>query len=299
MARFGDAEHLYALVSVSATIPSMETHIRSVPKSLAPIVSELEFDPPTGPLTLDDLSRISGVPRDRVRLVASRLAQRGWLARVRPGLYEFVPAAEGYPSASEWRAFTGLRHEVVISGLTAAQQHGLTPQLPSRHVVIVRADRSVPRWLMHTERFRVVRLRPERVFGAEMTAIDGVQVPVACLERVLIDAVAHPRWFAGAAEVARIIRIGFPQASRRRLLEGVGRYDSFAVARRVGWWGERILGSGAWSAHQRNESLRGRRPGEKVGSLVPGEGRGGSMDTRWGLTLNVSEERLASEEAVR
>lgn len=277
----------------------MESHVRSVPKSLAPIVSTLEFDPPTGLLTLDDLALIAGVPRDRVRLIASRLAQRGWLARVRPGLYEFVPAAEGYPSASEWHVFTGLDHKLVVSGLTAAQHHGLTPQLPSRHVVIVPADRSTPRWLMHPERFRVVRLRPERVFGAQMTVFDGVRVPLASLERVLIDAVAHPRWFAGAAEVARIIRAGFPLANRRRLLGGVRRYGSLAVARRIGWWGERTLGPSAWSANERKELLGGRRPSEKIGSLIPGEGPTGRMDPRWGLALNVSEDALMSEEAVR
>ena len=272
---------------------------RSLPPSLAPVVAALEFEPPEGPLSLADIARLANLSPERARLTASRLAKHGWLERIRPGLYEFVPAAQGFPFGTEWHALVGVTQEVVVSGLTAARLHGLTPQLPSRHLLVMRVDRAVPRPIARSERFRVARLKPWRVFGAERQTIDGVSVPIARPERVLLDAIERPDWFAGVGETARILARGLPRADRDRLVAWAERWRSRALLRRVGWWGERVLGPGAWSAPQRERLTAGAPHGNHVGALVHGVPPSGRRDPRWGVVVNVPEDALKLEDAVR
>jgi predicted transcriptional regulator of viral defense system len=280
---------------VSAQSPGLPA--RRLPRSLAPVVSALEFNPPTGAISLAELADRAGVDRVSARHLASKLVREGWLHRVKRGYYEFVPAAALYPSGSTWPLLATIRQPHLISGLTAAREHGLTPQLATRHLVVVDDDHPVPRPLYRSETFRVARLRPWRVFGSEPVNRDGVDVPFARIDRVIIDAIQYPDWFSGIGEAARVISRGLPRADRGALIDDAARWRSTSLFRRLGWWGDRVL-EGGWSDRERVLLQRDQKHGVYV-SLVPGGARRGLRDREWGVTLNVPEEALLMETAVR
>jgi predicted transcriptional regulator of viral defense system len=266
-------------------------------KRLAAVVADLEFDPPRGPLTLDDIQERASLDRPAARNIAHRLAAAGWLRQVKHGWYEFVPGSAVFPSASTWPLLIGINQPHLISGLTAAREHSLTPQLPTRHLLVLDSAHRVPRTIARSPEFRVARLRPWRVFGFELLAKDGVDVPMATTERVIIDAIEHPDWFAGIGETARIIGQGLPRADRKQLISDAIQWRSFSALSRLGWWGDDVLPEG-WSEAERARLIKNGAARSPV-VLVPGLGREGPVDPRWRVIVNASEQALQMERDVR
>lgn len=268
---------------------------RSLPRSLARLVAAWELDPPGRLLGITDIAGLADVSPEHARVLAQRLVERGWLARVRRGRFEFVPGAMGYPSGSEWSLLDGVRVPMVISGLTAARHRGLSPQLATRHIAVVPLGAAVPRPLARSTRFRVARLVPWRVFGSEVVERDGVDVPMALLERLLLDAIEHVDWFGGIGEAARVLARGLPRADRTTLLDDAERWRSAALCQRLGWWGDRVFPDG-WGKTERRrlERICGSKPvrllRRRDAVVAPGR-----TDRRWRVIVDVPDDVLDME----
>jgi predicted transcriptional regulator of viral defense system len=274
-----------------------ELPIRPLSRRLASVVAGFEFDPPLQPLTLDDIQSRTRTNRAEARKIAHRLACAGWLRQVKRGWYEFVPASALYPSTSAWALLSGITQPHVVSGLTAARQHSLTPQLASRHLLVLDSGKRVPRAIGRSHDFRIARLRPWRVFGAEPVVKDGVDVPMATVERVTLDAICYPDWFAGIGEAARILGIGLLRADRNELIEGAIRWRSHSLVSRLGWWGDRMF-AGGWNEPERARLVAAGIARSPV-ALVPGIRPSGEVDRNWRVMVNASEATLQMERGVR
>jgi predicted transcriptional regulator of viral defense system len=273
---------------------------RSLPRSLARLVAAWELDPPGRLLGITDIASLAEVGPEHARVLAQRLVERGWLARVSRGRFEFVPGAMGYPSGSEWSLLAGVRVPMVISGLTAARHHGLSPQLATRHIAVVPVGATIPRPLARSRRFRVARLVPWRVFGSERVDRDGVAVPMALLERLLIDAIEQPEWFGGIGEAARVLARGLPRADRAVLLDDAERWRSAALCQRLGWWGDRMLADGWDKLERRRLELRsGSKPIRLLRRVAGAPAAPPRTDPRWRVIVDVPDDVIEMEMGVR
>lgn len=118
---------------------------RTIPRSLAPVIAELELEAADLVTTakLDEIVKASGVGT-ATRTVASRLRERGWLlATGQRGVWEFAPgAAAGAVSRGGHTRLlrSALAHSNVECGLTfqaAAWAHNLADRAPGRLEVAV------------------------------------------------------------------------------------------------------------------------------------------------------------------
>jgi predicted transcriptional regulator of viral defense system len=273
---------------------------RSLPRSLARLVAAWELDPPGRLLGIADIATRAEVGPEHARVLAQRLVERGWLARVSRGKFEFVPGAMGYPSGSEWSLLVGVRVPMVISGLTAARHRGLSPQLATRHIAVVPQGATIPRPLARSTRFRVARLVPWRVFGSELVERDGVAVPMALLGRLLIDAIEHAEWFGGIGEAARVLARGLPHADRAVLLNDAARWRSGALCQRLGWWGDRVFATG-WDKPERRrlELMGGAKPVRLLRRYDDDAAAPTRTDPRWRVIVDVADDVLEMEMGVR
>lgn len=274
----------------------MDVPARKLPRWLAGYVAALEFDSPGRPLDIAELGARFKLSPQRTREIAYALAQIGWLRRVSHGVYEFIPAAAVYPSASNWLPFAHVSAPYFVSGLAAAQVLRLTTQLPSRQLVVIPQRTRAPKAFSRAG-MRIVRVTPDRHYGWDEIDVEGVSVRVASTARLVIDLVEHPDWFDGTGEAARVIERSFRRSGVGEIVETVLRWPSSAAARRVGWWADRLLGT-SWQG--RSALLERARDGgaERLG-LVPGVPARGPALEPWRITVNVDEDVLAMETAIR
>ena len=175
----------------------MDVPARKLPRWLAGYVAALEFDSPGRPLDIAELGARFKLSPQRTREIAYALAQIGWLRRVSHGVYEFIPAAAVYPSASNWLPFAHVSAPYFVSGLAAAQVLRLTTQLPSRQLVVIPQRTRAPKAFSRAG-MRIVRVTPDRHYGWDEIDVEGVSVRVASTARLVIDLVEHPDWFTDA-----------------------------------------------------------------------------------------------------
>lgn len=221
---------------------------RSLPKSLARVVGELELRNAVL-VTADELAKMAGLqPHSAAaRNLVRHLVGHGWLrAQELRGHYEFLPGRAGPYSREDaldpLRAM--LRHpgreaQVALAG--AAFLRGFADRAPVLFDVLVPQGTPISGSLRAVYRFHWVS--PTRLFGGE--PLDGV--PVSSAERLLVDVALWPtgpglgpslragdHWLGAALRVAALDtvvemlrRLGSPTATARAgyLAHAFGRSD--------------------------------------------------------------------------
>jgi predicted transcriptional regulator of viral defense system len=174
---------------------------RSLSKNEARVVLDLEWrDQRT--VKIADLNRILGHSTSYARFLAHELVRKGWLERLRPGLFRLIPAnrgREGVADTNPLAAGAALVHPSFFSFGTACSFHGLTEQVFSE-VYIACQKRLRPRTVRNT-RYVFIDVRQDRFFGFTDADVLGEVVQMATRERALLDAIDRPRFAGGLGEV--------------------------------------------------------------------------------------------------
>ena len=265
---------------------------RSLSKTEAGLVSQLEFE---GELIidLDTIQRLTGLDRNPARILATRLSKKGWLARVRRGVYQFVPAQMGGYERQDWfMVLQAVRAPYYLSFLAAAYHYGLTPQRPT--VAQIATPRLIrARYATPEHGIEQVVIGEERFFGEREETRDGLTITVATPEKAVIDCLHAVNRCGGILEVARIVQRAARRLDVTTLVGYAIRVGNKTLSQRLGYLLE-LAGVDPEDRDLRRlkESLGRRRAYLANVSMY---GRKGSFVPRWGLIDNVGRERLLSE----
>lgn len=273
---------------------------RSLSQNEAKVILDLEWRGQKT-LKLADLRQVLGASESYGRYVAHRLVKKGWLERLRPGLYQLVPAArgrEGVADTNPLAAGAVLVSPYFFSFGTACTHHGLTEQAFAE-VYIACQERRRPETIRGT-RYVFVHVAPERFFGFEQTSVLGERVQMATLERALLDAIDRPRHAGGIGEVSSIAARAAPKVSWDALLELARRWRSSALVQRLGYFLD--LHRADVPAGTRSALLELVHPRSKIQLASRRRwGTRGKLVRPWNVVENVPGEvlRAASERARR
>ncbi|MCK4415493.1 MAG: type IV toxin-antitoxin system AbiEi family antitoxin domain-containing protein, partial [Candidatus Eisenbacteria sp.] len=105
--------------------------VRTLSKNEARIILDLEWRGQRT-VTLEDIRRMLRATETNARYVAHRLVRKGWLERLRPGLYQLVPADRGQEGVADSNPLTAgavLVKPYFFSFGTACTYYGLTEQV--------------------------------------------------------------------------------------------------------------------------------------------------------------------------
>lgn len=213
----------------------MELVERSLSKNEAKVVLDLEWRSRTS-VTLAELRQMLGASESYARFFAHKLVQKGWLERLRPGLFRLVPATrgrEGVADANPLAVGAVLVSPYFFSFGTACTQHGLTEQVFAE-VYIACQERRRP-VVVHSRRYLFIEVPPPRFFGFTEQAVLGEPVQMATLERALLDALDRPQHAGGLGEVSRIVSRAAARISWPALLDLARRWRAAAVLQRLGF----------------------------------------------------------------
>lgn len=229
-----------------------------------------------------------------VRLAA--LVRKGWLKRVRRGLYLVLPleAARTGPTTVEdpWILATELFGPCYIAGWSAAEHWGLTEQLfRSTFVASARGIRRNAVSVFGVE-FRLASTTRTKLETVGLVWRGRERIALSSRERTLADALVDPTWGGGIRHLAEMLRTyatshEWNPAGLLREMEFVG---TGAAYKRLGFL---VEASGLRTDEIVAAALARRTSG--VVKLDPAIKTKGRLNKRWGLWLNADVGNVEAE----
>lgn len=209
---------------------------RTLSRIEAKIVLDLEWRNQKT-VTLAELREALGASGGYARKFAHGLVKKGWFERLRPGVFQFIPAnrgREGVADTNPLAAGAVLVAPYFYSFGTACTHHGLTEQVFSEVYLACLKQRRPEN--IRDKRYVFVHVPEPRFFGFEKINALGHAVHMATTERAVLDAIDRPRYAGGIGEVSRIIARAASKVSWDVLLELAGKWRSSALIQRLGYF---------------------------------------------------------------
>ena len=219
-----------------------------------------------------------------MRLAA--LAKAGWLERLRRGHYLVLPldatSASTTTVEEPWVLAAALYAPCYIAGWTAAEHWGLTEQLFRSTFVATASNIRERHPTFLGAAFHLVRVKAKRIANLGGVWRGSIRVPMSSRERTIIDAAIDPRWLGGFRHLEEVFSTYIEEGAEDSLIMELRRSGTGAAAKRIGFLAEaRWPEATALIAAAQEMKSRG------VIKLDPASRRRGSMNTRWGVWVNI------------
>jgi len=237
--------------------------------------------------TIEEARKILGQRKDSpTSQFLERLLRKGWILRIRRGLYVALPLSsgeEGNPQVHEFHVAMHLVSPAAIAYWTALNHHGMTEQLP--RTVFVATNHFVrypPKEILWFS-YKIVSLRPHRYFGIVQGWLDDGPFDITDREKTIVDGLDLPEYVGGVGEIARALQRFWKELDHKKLFNYAGRMGNVAVVKRLGFLMEALQLGDADLLREEVELSKGFSP---LDPLLPHKGR---HNRRWGLLVNVKD----------
>jgi predicted transcriptional regulator of viral defense system len=266
---------------------------RTLSGNEAKVILELEWRGQST-ITLAELRRSLGASESYARYLAHRLVRKGWFERLRPGLFQLVPADRGREGVADTNPLTAgsvLVDPYFYSFGTACSHHGLTEQVFAEIYLACRRRRRPE--VIRGKRYLFALVPERRFFGFQEVAVLGDKVQMASAERAVLDAIDRPTYAGGIGEVSGIVARAAGRVSWKVMIQLLRRWESSALVQRLGFFLD--LHQSGIPPEVRGVLLGLLRPQSKVllGSR-PKWGTAGKLIPTWNVVENVPRDLLVS-----
>ena len=198
-----------------------------------------------GTITIAQIAQILNISQTTAAQVLYRWNKRGWLSRVKRGVYVPVPLeARSADVALEdpWLVAAKLYAPCYIGGWSAAEHWDLTEQI-FRTVVVLTAltprDRNP---LIKGTQYLLCSVNEKKMFGLKPVWRGQVKVSVSDPVRTILDVLAEPRLGGGIRSVQDML-LNYLRSEMKNLdllVDYADRFGNGAVFKRLGFLLERI-----------------------------------------------------------
>lgn len=233
-------------------------------------------------------SAVLDLDPDRTRRLLGYLARRGWLSRVRRGLYVAVPLDTRRPGEwveDPWVVAVSVFDPCYIGGWSACEHWDLTEQV-FRTVLVVTAKKVRDREpVIQGRPYRVTVRTEDKLFGTSPVWRDQVRVHVSDPTRTIVDILDDPTLGGGMRTVADVLYEYFSSEHRNDMLlvDYGDRLGNRAVFKRLGLLLEHL---GIDAPELLDACLERRSTG--LIALDPSVDAKGRIVRRWGVRVNVT-----------
>lgn len=238
--------------------------------------------------TVAQAAELLAIDRARASRLLGYLARRGWLSRVRRGLYVAVPLdarQSGEWIEDPWIVADRVFAPCYIGGWSACEHWDLTEQV-FRTALVVTAKRVREREVeIQGIPFRLTVRSEDALFGTVAVWRGQGRVAVSDPSRTIVDILDDPSLGGGIRTVVDVLGEYMTSQHRndRLLIEYADRLDNRAVFKRLGYLIERL----GIEADSLLAACRERRSAGVV-ALDPSVKARGQIVRRWGLRANVA-----------
>ncbi|HED08519.1 MAG TPA: hypothetical protein ENI57_10425 [Ignavibacteria bacterium] len=236
----------------------------------------------------DDVIKIRHCSRSTVNQILSRLAQKGWLQRVRHGVYSIVPLSSitTTPIIEEvWPLAVNLFEPAYISGWSAAEHWDLTEQIFNSLSLVTQKPQRKSVQIINGIKFRVRVLKKKYFFGTKTLWFGSNQVEVADPSKLIIDIMDMPDFGGGGRHSIDIVKAYWNSElnNPEQILEYAIKYRRGTVMKRLGFLSEKFNApvSKKWLQKCRSYQSAG------ISNLDPNSPGRGKISSKWNLRINI------------
>lgn len=231
----------------------------------------------------------------KARKVIRNLVKKGWLSRLLPGRYMFLPPEHGPENLGENNVLalaSAIIKPSYVGWWRVASFHGFTTQKPMS--VTVASLRQVSAQVIEDTEVRFVKLAERKFFGFTTYNLHGREVTLSTPAKTVVDCVDRPDLAGGQAEVAQIVGGAATSVDPQELIGTALRMKSKALCQRLGFLADLV--GWQWPEEVRNE-LRNAIPKSQRSVFGAAERRPEDIGyvSDWGLFVNVSEKDLLAD----
>ncbi len=238
-------------------------------------------------VTVEGAASILGIERTTAAKRLAAWAERGWLRRVRRGVYLAVPVDAADPAGwteDPWYLADLVWSPCYVTGWSAANHWSLTDQVFRSTIVATSQRVRQPEAVLAGSPFLVHHVPADRMeWGLRAEWRHDRRVRVAEPARAVGEMLDVPRLGGGMRQVAEILRAFLDESDPDdALVETLARLDNGAAFKRLGFLVE-ALGidvPGVVSACEGHVT-------SGVSPLDPDGAAGGTTSARWKLRINV------------
>jgi predicted transcriptional regulator of viral defense system len=239
---------------------------------------------------------------DYAYVLLHKLERKHWLERISTGLYQFIPAAYGYPEkvppANALMVGAALVEPYYFSYYTANSHYGFTTQMP--FTLFIATTKKKPKVEWQSVTFKFVTLSKRKFFGYRIELAFDVEVCMAEPEKAIVDSFDKPRYAGGMEQLARIMWRGLAKVDESKLVDYAVRMGSHSLVQRIGFVIDSLFKEGLVQplpTELRRILLK--RVGNAPIYLDSTRAKKGSFSKDWRVIDNVPRGQLLSEIEVR
>ena len=246
------------------------------------------------PFTAADAAERLRLEPARARRLTRYLADRGWLDRVRRGVYLPVPLdshRSGEAHMDPWVVGTSIYEPAYIAGWSAAEHWDLTEQI-FRSVLMATSRRPRDRRpTLGGTRFVLHTVPMSKHFGLAPVWRNGSRIQVTDPAKTIIDVLSDPSWGGGIRSVAEMLDEYLHGDHRNDdiLIQYGDLVGNGATFKRLGYLLERTR----TQVDALVSACRARRS-SGINNLDPSVRIGGPILSSWGMRLNVNLDRAGT-----
>lgn len=191
-----------------------------------------------------EAAEILNMPKQQAAKLLARWAAKGWISRVKHGLYIPVPLESTTADVlldDPWVIAEKIYHPCYVAGWSAVEHWGLTEQI-FRTVIILTTKKLKDRHpVLKGIQFLLHTISKEAMFGLQTIWRDSVKVSISDPSRTLLDLLAYPSLGGGIRSTVDML-INYLNSEHKNLpllVDYAKRLDNGAVFKRLGFLLER------------------------------------------------------------
>lgn len=239
-------------------------------------------------VTADDVIEIRNCSRVMANQILNRLAQKGWLQRMKRGVYSIVPLSSLSPKPvieESWSLVTKIFEPAYISGWSAAEHWDFTEQIFNKVSLVTQKFQRSSIQTVGNVKCRVWVKQPNVFFGLKTIWFGSSKVEIADPNRLIIDILDKPDFGGGARHTVGIVQAYWNSElnNSEQLIDYAIKYGKGTVFKRLGYLSEVFNApvSRSWLKKCQNNISKG------ISNLDPNSPTRGKISNKWNLRINI------------
>lgn len=194
----------------------------------------------SGPFEVSDVEKLFNRERSKTIRLLAHWASKGWLTRVRRGLYITVPLGAKNPktrSEDPWIIANKIYYPCYVGGWSACEHWGLTEQIFDSIVIFTSKKIRYSKSIIQGATFLLKPLKEKYFFGLKTVWRENTKIQVSDPSRTVIDILNVPTIGGGMRHVNDIVKEYFSGEHRddKKLIEYIKRIGNRTIYKRLGY----------------------------------------------------------------